>query len=206
MIEVFGTLLPDRTNAARSLFSKRPSASARRIRQPELSDERLEVPLLDVNLGPYGIPLPIRRQVNASEDPGFKLLPGILCQEYPRVSELRFDLIEAPTPPYLAVTIDTEDEELDHPSVAHDDFRYTARLQDFVDASKHGIFTNQNTCPWLPYGTEQRLEQRLQNELVVARIFGDYENPHTSSSSSSCSVKKSALSSQPDSSSRPRPC
>ena len=172
-IEVLRTLLSDRTDAARSLFSQRPSASARRIGQPELSDERLEVALLDVNFGPYGIPLPIRRQVKTREHPGFKLLPSILCQEYPGIPEFRLDLIEAPTPPYLAVPIDAKDEDMDHPSVAHDDFRYTARLQHFVDASKHGIFTHQNACLWLAYGAKQSLEQWLQNELALARIFGD---------------------------------
>ena len=51
--------------------------------------------------------------------------------------------------------------------------------------AKHRVFTYLNTCPWLTYGPKKRLEQRLENVLILARIFRNNEDPHESSPASS---------------------
>ena len=109
-IEVLGTLLADRTDPPRRLFSQRPSTSSSRIGYAESDRERLEAILLDVNLGPHGLPIPIHRQIKACEHPGFKFLPGVLRQEHPGATKFRLDLIESLTPSNLAIAIDAEDE------------------------------------------------------------------------------------------------
>lgn len=125
-IEVLGTLLPDQTDPPRRPFSQRPPTASSRIGYAESDRERLEVVLLDVNLGSYGLPIPIHRYIKACEHPSFKFLPGVLCQKYPRASKFRLDLIESLTPSNLPIAIDAQDEYVDHSTVTQHDVRNTA--------------------------------------------------------------------------------
>ena len=125
-LDVFLAQVPYSAIVGCGLDSKRSPAFTWTIRTTFDRGERRKVGLLRVSMVSDVLPCPVSWPFYASKHPDFKLLPSVFRQQKApgpqHARGLCLYVVESHLPVLVAIAIDTEQEEINHPPVALNDW------------------------------------------------------------------------------------
>ena len=136
----------------------------------------LKVLFLDINLFADRFPLNGSGKVQPRQYPCFDLLPSNLSHEYAGTRYLNRppSVVQGLSAQHDAIPVDTRNEDVHHGLVPVHDLLDALGFQSFAHTSRIGVLTYSNprsgeTEPlW-----EQRIAERLQQELILAEGLGE---------------------------------
>src|SRR5438094_8326769 len=102
------------------------------------------------------------------------------------------------------ISIDAEQEEIDHPLVSVENLREAFPPERLTDATEERIFADPDFGLWSPQFSHHSADDGFEHILIFAKVFRNHQHPHAAASSPSTNA--TASSSHPDAWSRVRSC